>query len=887
MMKHKIVILANSLFYAASLLMLTACSEEILMQSRTPILLEASNIPAQTRADSYLQNDAFKEGQKISAYITSKNNSGEVTTIGNPTTYTTSAPSDGKNTLTPDVMPYYPNEDVTIDIHALYPQDVKTTLVENDGKFSVSDDQTGDDTYMACDLMYASVSNHPRSDQAIALQFHHKMAKVTVNATLEEPLTINSVKLNGVKLTAPFNAETGVISDAVGDVQTILLASTTGNSLRNLSGSVLFPPQTVTNANFIQVETNLGAAKFAITSKQFEEGKEYIVELNINLENLTTTAAITNWDAASGVYTVTKVNKTGLQLMPITETFTYNGSAQTPSSVTVIDAETIDNDTPTVLTSDTHYTMQYFSNTNAGAALAVAVGVTGSSYESSSSVQTFVIRQAEATNMAFGSTTVSEEYQIGKTLINPLTTTGVTAESTIDGNITYTSSNTDVAEMVDNVGNVRINKDGTTVIKASLDGNGNYKAKEVEYTLNVSKRKIAEDDGSARADGKLTIELGTLENNVYDGTAKKRPVVVYDYQANGTAQRLWENDATPAYTLSYSNNVNAGTATVVVTGINKYQGTRTLTYDISKAQAVITMNTAAKTLGIGETYDLEASSTFGTIEYSINVTSGSNPIEVSSTGVVTAKSAGQATITASVPEGENYLAAESRSIIIKVVAVETRYPEGASSYGSYTYTCPEDAVYTFELVGAAGANGNDGKGGKGGIVKASKQLSKGTVVYVYVGGMGNNANTGITTGGYNGGGACGSTGGGSGGGETDIRIGGTGIDARVLVAGGGGGATSRYAGGKNGGASNAGGSGVAFQGDNYISSPGGGGGGGYRGGRGGFSWGNNRGTGGYGGTNYIGSGWTKITNGVSANGPSSASDTGAYNGYVIITYQFN
>ncbi len=81
---------------------------------------------------------------------------------------------------------------------------------------------------------------------------------------------------------------------------------------------------------------------------------------------------------------------------------------------------------------------------------------------------------------------------------------------------------------------------------------------------------------------------------------------------------------------------------------------------------------------------------------------------------------------------------------------------------------------TFEVSGAQGA----GVGGAGGVVTASRTLAVGAVMTLSVGGSA----------GFNGGGAAGLPDGtGAGGGASDVRIGGTGLDDRVLVAGGGGG----------------------------------------------------------------------------------------------------
>ena len=105
-------------------------------------------------------------------------------------------------------------------------------------------------------------------------------------------------------------------------------------------------------------------------------------------------------------------------------------------------------------------------------------------------------------------------------------------------------------------------------------------------------------------------------------------------------------------------------------------------------------------------------------------------------------------------------------------------------------------------------------GGHGGYASGILNVTPGTQLSVYVGGQGGAGTTGTTgtaAGGWNGGGASGTSStssyfyGGGGGGATDIRVNGTSLSNRVIVAGGGGGAgygettTNTIAGGVGGG----------------------------------------------------------------------------------------
>jgi gliding motility-associated-like protein len=198
--------------------------------------------------------------------------------------------------------------------------------------------------------------------------------------------------------------------------------------------------------------------------------------------------------------------------------------------------------------------------------------------------------------------------------------------------------------------------------------------------------------------------------------------------------------------------------------------------------------------------------------------------------------------------------------------------------GIQTFTAPVTGNYTVTLFGAQGGNGLNTTGGLGGQATGSLALTAGQTISVYVGGKGGNAG-GVM--GWNGGGQGGLDVGagqhaGSGGGATDIRVGGTALANRVIVAGGGAGggrdATTGVGGGTSGttsanfssgyggtGGTQVGGGlawtlvrgathGTLGQGGNgstgYNAAGGGGGGGGYYGGGGGTS------------TQNHGSGWS-------------------------------
>ena len=153
---------------------------------------------------------------------------------------------------------------------------------------------------------------------------------------------------------------------------------------------------------------------------------------------------------------------------------------------------------------------------------------------------------------------------------------------------------------------------------------------------------------------------------------------------------------------------------------------------------------------------------------------------------------------------------------IEITNVEPEQKEYTFAYtgSSQTFVAPANGDYKLQVWGAQGGyRSSSTYGGKGGYSVGEVYLTKGTTLYVYVGGAGGSGNSRVSSvvaGGYNGGGyRYGYKGGG---GATDIRLTGgnwnnsESLLSRFIVAGGGGsdGATNKqgmYGGGTTGGSS--------------------------------------------------------------------------------------
>ncbi|MCD8053500.1 MAG: leucine-rich repeat protein [Lachnospiraceae bacterium] len=159
----------------------------------------------------------------------------------------------------------------------------------------------------------------------------------------------------------------------------------------------------------------------------------------------------------------------------------------------------------------------------------------------------------------------------------------------------------------------------------------------------------------------------------YDGTEKTPGITVKN--ADGDVLTP-END----YTVTYTDNINAGTATITVTGCGNYSGTVTQTFTIDKASQTISgTDSYPKTYGDGAfTLDAKRTAGDGALTYAGSDTS---VVTVDETGKVTIKGAGTATITVTAKGTDNYEQAEKTIAITVVKASQT-----ISGTASYTKT---------------------------------------------------------------------------------------------------------------------------------------------------------------------------------------------------------
>ena len=371
-----------------------------------------------------------------------------------------------------------------------------------------------------------------------------------------------------------------------------------------------------------------------VDGKVLTNGTDYTLSYSNNTNAGTATVKIMGKGNYTGTvsktFTINAASLAGATVTGIANRI-YTGTAQTQSPTVELGGKT--------LASGTDYTLSYANNTNAGSA---TVTITGKNNYTGTITKTFTIAKA-APSLKFASTSLSKKTG-DAAFTNALT-------KTTDGAVTFKSSNTAVATVNSASGKVTIKGAGTATITATAAEGTNYKSGNASYTLTVNASKT---DISG-----CTVTLSAT-SYAYNGKARKPSVTV----TNGSATLVTDTN----YTVSYTNNTNAGTATVTITGKGDYTGTASKTFTINKAAAKLTFaNTnVAKTTKDAAFTNALTKTTDGTVTFKSSNT-GVATINNTS-GLVTIKGAGTATITATASAGTNYKAG-STSYTLTVTAL--------------------------------------------------------------------------------------------------------------------------------------------------------------------------------------------------------------------------
>lgn len=307
----------------------------------------------------------------------------------------------------------------------------------------------------------------------------------------------------------------------------------------SLTFSITARPVSTLKIAVPSVTYNGKAQKPAVTVKynnyKFKNGTDYTLSYKNNTKIGTATVTVKGKGKLSGTKSVTfKINAKPIKNAVITynNSLTYNGSTLSPAVTVKYGNAT--------LKKNTDYTVAYSNNVNAGTG---TITITGKGIYGGSVKKTFTIKKLGISATAVSGT--GNKVYTGS-VIKPVPAVkvgGRTLKNGTDFTVSY-KNNTEP---------------GTATLKVT--GKGNYSGS-VSKTFKITARAIND------------VEV-TIPDTVFTGEQVKPDVVV----SYGNYQFINNSD----YTLSFKDNVNIGTASVVVTGKNHLSGSRTVTFPIEKA----------------------------------------------------------------------------------------------------------------------------------------------------------------------------------------------------------------------------------------------------------------------------------------------------------------
>jgi hypothetical protein len=370
-------------------------------------------------------------------------------------------------------------------------------------------------------------------------------ARVTLTANEEftfTGLTADNAKINGQNATVSSNtggnvtlshtfAKTSnktVLSVAI-TAQPTKTSYTYGETL-DLTGLVV----TLTYGGSDGSE-NVGFASFA--SNNITASPAHGDMVTVAQSNHPVTIACGGQTATTSNLTISAKDITSTMTIEDIANQTWTGSAITPAVVV--------KDGTTTLIKDADYTVSYSDNTAIGTA---TVSVTCIGNYSGSGNKTFSIIQKNISSATIEN--IADQTYNGSTITPTVVVKDGSATLTLDTDYTVSYSNNTNA--------------GTATVTVSGKGN---------YTGTANKSFTIKPMA-------ITPTIDSIAGVTYNGSAHTPSVTVKDGSTTLTLNTH--------YTVSYSNNTNAGTATVSVTCTGNYSGTNTQTFTINKAALSVT-----------------------------------------------------------------------------------------------------------------------------------------------------------------------------------------------------------------------------------------------------------------------------------------------------------
>lgn len=229
-----------------------------------------------------------------------------------------------------------------------------------------------------------------------------------------------------------------------------------------------------------------------------------------------------------------KVSISGAKVTTKSASYAYTGNPRRPEPTVTLNGKT--------LVYKTDYTVKYSNNTNVGTA---TITITGTGNYTGTAKGSFKLTRASIANATVKTKSASYSYTGSARCPKPVVTLG-DKTLTLDTDYTLSYKN-----------NVNV---GTATV--TVKGKGNYTGT-AKGTFKLTRASLAS----------ATVKTQSASYKITGKARCPKPVVKL-----GTKTLTLDVD----YTLSYKNNVNVGTATVIVTGKGNYSGTAKGTFKLVK-----------------------------------------------------------------------------------------------------------------------------------------------------------------------------------------------------------------------------------------------------------------------------------------------------------------
>ncbi|WP_337870689.1 leucine-rich repeat domain-containing protein [Hominilimicola sp.] len=268
------------------------------------------------------------------------------------------------------------------------------------------------------------------------------------------------------------------------------------------------------------------------------KGTDYTLTYSNNVNVGTGTVTITGKGNFKG--TTSKTFSISARAMSDTSVANVSSQTYTGNGISPLPTITYNNKT---LKKDTDYTLSYSNNINAGTA---TITITGKGNFTGTTSKTFSISARAMSDTSVAN--ISSQTYTGN-VISPLPTITYN-NKTLKKDTDYTLSYSD-----------NINA-GTATI--TITGKGNF-AGTTSKTFSISARAMSD------------TSVANISSQTYTGNViSPLPTITYN---NKTLKK--DTD----YTLSYSDNINAGTATITITGKGNFTGMTSMTFIITQKSA--------------------------------------------------------------------------------------------------------------------------------------------------------------------------------------------------------------------------------------------------------------------------------------------------------------